>query len=44
MLNVKALRDATEFDLESIKDKITSENYHKVLYVVQENERAVKLP
>ncbi|MBP0904020.1 galactokinase [Mariniflexile gromovii] len=42
MLNVKALRDATEFDLESIKDKITPENYQKVLYVIQENERAVQ--
>lgn len=42
MLNVKALRDATEFDLESIKDKVTPENYQKALYVIQENERAVK--
>ncbi|CAH8296303.1 galactokinase [Mariniflexile fucanivorans] len=42
MLNVKALRDATEFDLESIKDRITPENYQKVLYVIQENERAVR--
>ena len=42
MLNVKALRDATEFDLESIKDKITPENYQKVLYVIQENERAIR--
>lgn len=41
MLNVKALRDATEFDLESIKDKITPENYQKTLYVIQENERTV---
>ncbi|MFG6688019.1 galactokinase, partial [Mariniflexile sp. HNIBRBA6329] len=42
MLNVKALRDATEFDLESIKHKITPENYQKALYVIQENERAVQ--
>ena len=42
MLNVKALRDATEFDLESIKDQVTLENYQKALYVIQENERVVK--
>ncbi len=42
MLNVKALRDATEFDLESIKDRITPENYQKALYVIQENDRAVR--
>lgn len=42
MLQVKALRDATEFDLESIKDKVTPENYQKALYVIQENERAIK--
>lgn len=41
MLNVKALRDATEYDLESIKDKITPVNYQKALYVIQENDRAV---
>ena len=41
MLNIKALRDATEFDLESIKDKVTPENYQKALYVIQENERAI---
>ncbi|MDW5290262.1 galactokinase [Formosa sp. PL04] len=40
LLNVKALRDATEFDLETIKDKVTPENYQKVLYVIQENNRA----
>ncbi len=42
MLKVKALRDATEFDLESIKDQVTPENYQKALYVIQENERAVQ--
>ena len=42
MLNVKALRDATEFDLETLKDKITPENYQKALYVIQENDRAVR--
>ena len=42
MLNVKALRDATEYDLESIKDKVTPENYQKALYVIQENNRAIQ--
>ncbi len=42
MLNVKALRDATEYDLESIKDKVTDENYQKALYVIQENDRVIK--
>ncbi|WP_339915823.1 galactokinase [Yeosuana marina] len=42
MLKVKALRDAKEYDLESIKDQVTPENYQKALYVIQENERAVQ--
>ncbi|MBK8515726.1 MAG: galactokinase [Saprospiraceae bacterium] len=42
MLHVKALRDATEYDLAAIKDKITPENYQKALFVIQENERAIK--
>lgn len=42
MLQVKALRDATEFDLETIKESITPENYQKALYVIQENERVIK--
>jgi galactokinase len=42
MLKVKALRDATEFDLESIKENITPENYQKALYVIQENDRVIK--
>jgi galactokinase len=41
MLNVKALRDVTEFDLEVIKDKVTPTNYQKALYVIQENDRAI---
>jgi galactokinase len=41
MLNIKALRDATEADLLTIKNKVTEENYQKALFVVQENERAV---
>jgi galactokinase len=42
MLKVKALRDAREFDLEVVKDKITPENYQKALYVIQENERVIQ--
>ncbi len=42
MLHIKALRDATEYDLESIKDKVTPENYQKALYVIQENNRVVE--
>lgn len=42
MLNVKALRDASTYDLETIKGQVTPENYQKALYVIQENERVVK--
>ena len=42
MLSVKALRDATAYDLEAIKDQVTPVNYQKALYVIQENERVVK--
>jgi galactokinase len=42
MLQVKALRDATEIDLETIKESITPENYQKALYVIQENNRVIK--
>jgi galactokinase len=42
MLQVKALRDATEIVLETIKESITPENYQKALYVIQENDRVIK--
>ncbi|WP_439129543.1 galactokinase [Polaribacter sp.] len=42
LLDVKALRDATEADLEKIIDKVTPTNYQKALYVIQENERTLK--
>lgn len=42
LLKVKALRDASETDLEHIKDKVTPENYQKALYVIQENARALQ--
>ncbi|RXP46345.1 galactokinase [Lutibacter sp. HS1-25] len=40
LLNIKALRDATEADLLKVKDQISEEDYQKVLFVVQENNRA----
>ncbi|MCL4152825.1 UNVERIFIED_CONTAM: hypothetical protein GTU68_061662 [Idotea baltica] len=42
MLGIKALRDATETDLEKIIDKVTPANYQKALYVIQENARTIK--
>ncbi|WP_298533760.1 galactokinase [uncultured Algibacter sp.] len=42
LLGIKALRDATEADLETIIDKVTPANYQKALYVIQENARTVK--
>lgn len=42
MLHVKALRDASESDLSAIKGKISENDFQKVLYVVQENERVKK--
>jgi len=42
MLGIKALRDANENDLVGIKSKLSNEDYQKVLYVVQENERALR--
>lgn len=41
-LNIKALRDATETDLETIKDQVSNEDYQKALFVIQENSRAEK--
>jgi galactokinase len=42
LLGVKALRDATENDLETIKDQVSPEDYQKALYIIQENDRAVQ--
>lgn len=42
LLKVNALRDITEFDLESIKDEVTTDNYQKALYVIQENNRVIE--
>ena len=41
LLGVKALRDVSVIDLETIKDKVTPLNYQKALYVIQENNRAL---
>ncbi|WNH12713.1 galactokinase [Thalassobellus suaedae] len=40
MLNIKALRDATEADLEKVKDTISNEDFQKALFVIEENKRA----
>lgn len=40
MLNIEALRDATIADLDIVKEKLSAEDYQKVLYVIQENQRA----
>ena len=42
LLGVETLRDVNELDLERVIDKVTPENYQKVLYVVQEIERTQK--
>ena len=42
LLQIPALRDASENDLLNIKDKISEEDYQKVLYVIQENKRVIK--
>jgi galactokinase len=42
LLNIKALRDATEDDLEKVIDKVTPANYQKALFVIQENSRTLK--
>ena len=42
LLGIDALRDATEKDLEKIIDKVTSTNYQKALYIIQENARTIK--
>ena len=38
-LNIKALRDADRSDLSTIKNDISSDDYLKALYVIEENER-----
>lgn len=42
LLNVDTLRDASEYELEKVIDKVTPENYQKALYVIQEIARTQK--
>ncbi len=42
LLNVKALRDVTVNDLNTITSQLTKEDYDKAMYVIQENERTLK--
>lgn len=42
LLNVNALRDASQSDLDAIKDKISEDDYNKALYVINENNRVIK--
>ena len=42
LLNIKALRDATEETLLEIKSQITESDYQKALYIIQENERVLR--
>lgn len=39
LLNIKALRDASKEDLDKIKEDISTEDYQKALYVINENNR-----
>jgi galactokinase len=41
ILRVNSLRDASEHDLNSIKDQISEEDFQKALYVIQENRRVL---
>ncbi|MEP2169451.1 MAG: hypothetical protein ABJH82_01315 [Polaribacter sp.] len=42
LLGIKALRDVTEADIETVVDKVSPANYQKALFVIQENERTLK--
>ncbi len=42
LLQIPVLRDASENDLQNIKDKISEDHYQKALYVIQENKRVIK--
>jgi galactokinase len=42
LLEVETLREATEEDLDKIRNTITPENYQKALYVIQEIDRTQK--
>ncbi|RXJ52608.1 galactokinase [Gelidibacter gilvus] len=42
LLGIVALRDATKTDLDTIKQEISTEDYQKALYVIEENNRVKK--
>ena len=42
LLHIKALRDANEADLLKIQDQISTEDYQKALYIIQENQRVLE--
>lgn len=42
LLHVKALRDVSKEELQSIKEKLSEEDYLKGLYVIEENVRVLK--
>jgi galactokinase len=42
MLHVSALREVSEAQLNSIKDQLSKEDFDKVIYVIQENNRVVE--
>ncbi len=41
LLNVKALRDVTLQDLETVKSKLSKKDFQKALYVLEENKRVI---
>ncbi|MGS2725355.1 galactokinase [Psychroserpens sp. BH13MA-6] len=41
LLNVEALRFANANDLLKLKSKISEEDYHKALYIIEENQRVI---
>lgn len=42
LLHVKALRDANESDLLRIQEQISTEDYQKAVYIIQENQRVLE--
>jgi len=42
LLKVRALRDVSELDLFTIKDKVSDEDFQKALFVIQENKRTIE--
>ena len=42
LLNLKALRDATQAHLNAIKNLLSEDEFQKALYIIQENDRVLK--